>query len=280
MRKRWVIVGAVMVLSACSAAEVTADRDDDIATEHRVSKIVSATSPGTAKAKPESGTVTFADNEKKGTAEREFTYSWPSEVAEIPELAAELKERRAADLAGQKNGWTDQIDNCPPESESCSMSAFELEWQVVADTPRFLSLSNSFYIYAGGAHGMHGRGSLIWDKQERRSLDPYDVFTSLEAVENAMGDRACTLLNREREKRRGMPVEPGNWPDQCVAMGDETVLFFGSSGKGKIDRIGIYYAPYIAGPYAEGDFEFTLPVTEAMMQAVKPQYRGAFARAQ
>ncbi len=37
------------------------------------------------------------------------------------------------------------------------------------------------------------------------------------------------------------------------------------------------YTPYVAGAYAEGDFEFTLPVSPAMLRAVKPDYRDAFA---
>ena len=44
-----------------------------------------------------------------------------------------------------------------------------------------------------------------------------------------------------------------------------------------IDRIGLIADPYVAGSYAEGAYEVTLPVTRAIIGTVKPEYRGAFA---
>ena len=43
------------------------------------------------------------------------------------------------------------------------------------------------------------------------------------------------------------------------------------------DRIGILIGPYEAGPYAEGGYEVTLPVTPAILAVVKPEYRASFA---
>ena len=64
--------------------------------------------------------------------------------------------------------------------------------------------------------------------------------------------------------------------DQCIDPTASTVIL-GSSNKQQFDRIGILIAPYEAGPYAEGDYEITLPVTKAVLAAVKPQYRSVFA---
>ena len=36
-------------------------------------------------------------------------------------------------------------------------------------------------------------------------------------------------------------------------------------------------APYAAGPYVEGDYEVTLPVTAKLLALVRPQYRKFFA---
>ena len=54
-------------------------------------------------------------------------------------------------------------------------------------------------------------------------------------------------------------------------------MILGSSNGKAFDRIGILVAPYEAGPYAEGDYEITLPVTDAVIAAVKPEYRPSFA---
>ena len=50
-----------------------------------------------------------------------------------------------------------------------------------------------------------------------------------------------------------------------------------SSNRRAIDRLGLLVGPYVAGAYAEGSYDITLPVTPAVLKAVKPEYRGAFA---
>ena len=82
-------------------------------------------------------------------------------------------------------------------------------------------------------------------------------------------------LGAERKKRMGADfVDDGFFP--CPAIADLTLLV-GSSDKRAFNRIGLIAAPYVAGSYAEGPYEVTLPVTPALLEAVKPDYRGAFA---
>ena len=54
-------------------------------------------------------------------------------------------------------------------------------------------------------------------------------------------------------------------------------MILGSSNRKTFTRIGILVAPYSAGPFAEGTYEVTVPVTPAIIAAVKPQYRASFA---
>lgn len=216
--------------------------------------------------------VSFIDNEEENGGTREFSVAWPNQVAAIPALEKILKTQRDSELAQQKRSWAEAVADCPEEFVSCRSNAFNLEWQVVADLTRFLSLSNSLYTYGGGAHGNYARGALVWDRDKGEAINPKAMFTSLGVLGDAIGGRACALLNAEREERRGEPISPGGWPDHCVSM-DETVLFLGSSDGQSFDRLGVYYAPYVAGPYAEGDFEFTLPVTQSVIEAVRPEYR-------
>jgi hypothetical protein len=86
------------------------------------------------------------------------------------------------------------------------------------------------------------------------------------------------VLDRERAKKRGEPVKPGSTDefDKCIDPVENTVIL-GSSNRQAFDRIGVLVGPYAAGPYAEGDYEVTLPVTAAVLAAVKPEYRNAFA---
>jgi hypothetical protein len=56
-------------------------------------------------------------------------------------------------------------------------------------------------------------------------------------------------------------------------------MILGSGDRQHFTRIGILIGPYEAGPYAEGDYEITLPVTPEVLAAVKPEYRADFAAA-
>nr|WP_298926040.1 DUF4163 domain-containing protein [uncultured Erythrobacter sp.] len=286
MLKQMLAGAAMIALTACSAAE---EFSEDVAEETSgqapgapdIANPEPPAPPETPDASTQAG-VKYENNTETNDGDeggsREFSYSWPGEVAAIPALAAELETQRDKELAQQKTWWEEARADCPPVSASCSNFSFELGWQVVADLPRYLSLSSGFYIYTGGAHGNSGRSSLVWDREEETSIEPKAMFASLDALDAAISETACAMLNKERSKRRGGDSygSEGEWPNQCVTM-NETVLFVGSSGGDKFDRLGVYYAPYIAGAYAEGDFEFTLPVTPAVIDALKPEYRGAFA---
>ncbi|GMN03223.1 PdaC/SigV domain-containing protein [Erythrobacter sp. MTPC3] len=273
-------LAALTALAACSSPEEMGE-DVGVAIAETAS-IASASAQAVPDApKPVAeGAFRFEDTEEEGGAQRRFLYTWPKQVAAIPALAEVLEEERTAQLTEQQELWADMGASCPPDSASCRTATYEAEWSVVADTDRFLSLSSSIYTYTGGAHGNFGRGSIIWDREAGRSIDPVQFFTSPAALDDAIGDRACAMLNKEREERRGepVPVVATDWPNQCVDIA-EAVIFLGSSSGAKFDRIGVYYGPYVAGPYAEGDYELTLPVSAAILEAVEPAYRDAFAPA-
>lgn len=269
---RWTLIaGAAASLLACSSPEEMAAGVEEGRDDSALAELERQTGAGAQ-------AVAFTDSEEVENGERTFAYSWPAQVSAIPALAGLLTGRRDDALKGQKNEWAGSIADCPVEAFSCRNASFSLSWEVVANLENYLSLSSSFESYSGGAHGIYGRSALIWDRGKEEAIEPVQLFVSSKALQSAIGADACAALNRERAKRRGGPVEQGSdsWADECVAI-DDTVLFIGSSNGKAFDRIGVYYGPYVAGPYAEGDFEFTLPVTAEVFEAVKPQYRGAFA---
>ncbi|BBC74139.1 conserved hypothetical protein [Altererythrobacter sp. B11] len=207
-----------------------------------------------------------------------FEYSYPAAAGKIPELAALLDKRldeRKADLAKESVEAREEArDNGFPYNKH----SYNAEWKVVANLPDWLSLSSEVSTYSGGAHGNYGYGSLVWNKADKRAIEAEDMFLSDKALDKALGEKLCDLLNAERKKRRG-PDVPDMGVDeftQCVPVSDATVLV-GSRGGKLFDRVGIIYGPYAAGPYAEGSYELTLPVTRAVLDAVKPRYKAAFA---
>ncbi|MBY6217102.1 DUF3298 and DUF4163 domain-containing protein [Qipengyuania aquimaris] len=221
--------------------------------------------------------VSFNDDEKRSGGTREFAYSWPAKVSEQADLAAMLEAERDEALAEQKSEWEQSLVDFPGDCVTCKARGFEKEWKVVTDLPGWLSLSADTYVYTGGAHGMTGKQSLVWDKERSAAIKGIEMFNSPVALENALGAKLCDALDRARSRRRGATVNRtsgGSFSD-CPGLDEATVLV-GSSNEQTFDRISVYFGPYVAGPYAEGAYELNFPVTASVIDAVKPDYANAF----
>lgn len=220
----------------------------------------------------------------KQTAEKdggnwEFEYSWPQAVSAQPELAKQLAAERDKALAQDRAEWEQQVAEMKGQGDcgGCRARSYGKAWEVVADLPGWLSLSANLSSYSGGAHGMYGMQSLIWDKAAKTSMDGVALFQSPAALQKALGNSLCDALNRERVKKGMEPIAEGGGEVFPACPGiDEATVLVGSSNRKTFDRITVYYGPYIAGSYAEGAYELDFPTTAAMVAAVKPAYRAAF----
>lgn len=253
------------VMAGCSGEQAPAEAGPDSA--------VAATG-STPPVQP----VVFENSEKRGEYEREFKYNWPAEANAVPELVARFVAERDAALAEQKQDFEEALrEFAGQDCVGCINRSYDKEWAVVADLPRFLSLSATIYMYTGGAHGNGNYDALVWDREAGKVLAGADLFTSPAALQGALGDAWCKGLTRERKQRLGDDYsEDSFFP--CPDIAELTVLL-GSAGKQSFDRIGLLAAPYVAGSYAEGSYEVTVPVSEAVIAAVKPEYRSYFAAA-
>jgi len=97
--------------------------------------------------------------------------------------------------------------------------------------------------------------------------------TAAAALQAAIRTDYCARLKAEQRRRKQGDVSSMN---VCLPVKDLTILLGSTNGRA-IDRIGLTADPYVAGSYAEGAYEVTLPVTRAILTAVKPEYRGGFA---
>ena len=208
-----------------------------------------------------------------------FTYSWPAAAGNIPALA----ERLESQLEKSKRALIDSANKGKEEAESNGFPYntyyFSEKWKVVASLPGWLSLSGDFSTYTGGAHGNYGRETIVWDKTVGRGFPAIEMFTSPRALGDALGDKLCTALDAERaKKRKGQPKDKGLAEfDKCPSVAEATVLVGSSNGR-TFNRIGVWFGPYVAGPYVEGAYELTFGVDQAMIETVKPAYRTAFSR--
>ena len=199
-----------------------------------------------------------------------FTYSIPPKAAAYPSLSAwfasEETRLRSAAMAQAVAGQHDAAD------AGIAFNSYETSrvWEVVADLPRFLSLSEQLYDYTGGAHGNTSYAALVWDKPMKLRRQPLAFFSSPDALKDAVTTVFCQKLNARRDTA-GQP-EYSPCPDPS-----KEVLILGSTTGKRFDRIGFLLPPYEAGPYAQGSFDITLPVTPAILAAVRPEYRVYFA---
>lgn len=207
----------------------------------------------------------------------EFEYAYPAAADAIPALKAKLD----ADLAAQR---AELVEEAREGAESAKGSDYSyhpysrtLDWKVVTDLPHWLSMSTIVATFTGGAHPNYVYDALLWDKVANRQRDVIELFTSKQALSGALRQAFCDALDRERTKKRGEPVTRGSGElfTDCLDPVDYTVIL-GSAGRHGFDRIGILIPPYEAGPYAEGGYEVTLPITAKVLAVVKPEFRTSF----
>lgn len=203
-----------------------------------------------------------------------FDYAYPAQAAAIPALKAWLDRdatKARADIA-------ELAIPDPKLSRPVMALGHSTAWQVVTDLPGWLSLSAQRWEFTGGAHGNPWTEALLWDKAAKRRRAATDLFTSKAAFSAAIRAPFCAALDRQRAEKRGAPVNraSGDMFDECIDPLESTVILGSADGR-HFTRIGVLVDPYEAGPYAEGAYEVTLPVTPAVLRAVKPQWRGAFA---
>lgn len=253
---------SLLALAACSPASETAPPDK-------------ANVAATATASASSAEGVSVEEE---TDLLSYKFAYPAEIGAIPALAREIqgradtvKSEMQADAASDQSGANEA--GFPYRQHSLSE-----EWKVAADLPDWLSLTREFATYTGGAHGMYGVTSLVWDKQAGRSIEGIGMFTSPAALTAAIAETYCPALDQQRQQKNGMAPDPTGPFGQCPDVTELTVIP-GSSNGHTFDRIGFYAGPYVAGSYAEGSYEVTLPVDAGIMAAVKPEYTAAFSAA-
>ena len=264
---------SIALLAACSSEAPPAAK---AATGNSHSSSTSVSTSTGAKASASSATGGGASKVEESSDLYEFDYRYPAEAGRISALRAWLDADRAKARA-------QLVEDATSGQAEAKQSGFEYHayaqgraWEKVAETPRFLSLSLLVSEYTGGAHPNYGFDSLLFDKQAGERIAPLALFTSPAALDAVIQRPFCAMLDKERGKRRGEPVvSDGSMFNDCIKPSEQTVILGSSTGR-TFDRIGVLIGPYAAGSYAEGDFDITLPVTAALLRAVRPEYRAAF----
>lgn len=206
-----------------------------------------------------------------------FDYAYPAQAGAIPGLKAWLDAEIVKERAELAAGAREARAEAKKEGFPFNAHSHATGWEVVTDLPGWLSLSAAISTYQGGAHPNHWFAGLLWDKTAGQRRAPLDLFASKQALSKAIRTEFCAQIDRQREEKRGEKIDrnSGEMFNDCIDPAEQT-LILGSSNRKTFDRIGVLVAPYEAGPYVEGEYEATVPVTAAVIAAAKPEYRAAF----
>lgn len=268
---------ACFAIAACQQSDSAVSSPQSSATTANAAAPVGATESVSAKA----DTKTAASEAHKVDVENDFysfQFSYPAAAGAIPELKAWFDDKAATQQRDLEKLSREMREAAKQEGFPYRAYGEWSDWKVVTELPDWLSLSATVGTYTGGAHPNHNFDALLWDKRAKMRRQPADLFLSKQALANAVQTDFCRILDRERQKKRGDAVDYSGFDDSFNGCIDpfEGQLILGSSTGETFNRIGFLVPPYAAGPYAEGDYEVTLPVTKEIVSAVKPEYRQFF----
>ncbi len=206
----------------------------------------------------------------------EFHYGWSAEAAAVPELAARFRQEMEKGEAELIGGAKD--DKASREKQGFDFHGFmsSTQYETAGQSERLLSLKVDVGSYEGGAHGNHGIGSLLWDRQTRKEIKDTDLFADAANRDRLLTQRWCDALNNAREEKRGEPVGGGGLFDDCPKLDEIAIIPTDRDKNGRFDLLTLIASPYVAGPWAEGDYEIELAVTPDLVAGLKSDYRAGF----
>ena len=203
-----------------------------------------------------------------------FSFSWPGSIPQKLEsrFKAEESKLKAELVAGARE---DRAERAKQGFEYHPHSASR-SYEYSGRSGRLMSLMSSSYGFTGGAHGSSGSGAILWDNVLGREISIQDPLLPGTSWTGAIRQPFCVLLDRERQKRRGEPVRKDDLFGNCPEYKELTVLLSDTNKDARFDHIDVIADQYVAGPYAEGPYEISLPITDAMIDRLKPEYRFSF----
>lgn len=154
----------------------------------------------------------------------------------------------------------------------------DIAWTLTAATPRLLSARESWFDDTGGAHPNHGWNGLLWNIPEDRAIPRAELFRP-DADQAKLEQGLCEAIKAAKVQRVGAQEaaeEAGSWP--CPRWADSDFVFAPSTVHGKLGGLVFLFDPYSLGPYAEGDYQVTVPLAE-FQGALSPAYADEFAGA-
>lgn len=195
----------------------------------------------------------------------------PAEIVNYPALHTMLYDREVAGLKTfaakaetDRKASTGQFPWRPYGRQG--------QWFLAAEAPPLVALRALWFEDTGGAHPNHGGASLLWDTAANREIQPKALFR--DGADMSVLDKAiCDAVATAKTHREG--AVPLNDMFSCPKWSQTVLIPAPSALTGKIGGLTAIIDPYVVGPYSEGDYEVTVPVS-AFQNLLAPAYAEAF----
>ena len=208
---------------------------------------------------------------KSNTANLQYSWRVPPEVGVEPPLFEVMRGKAQA-------GFAAGLAQANADATAAKKAGFPVHqytdlryWTVTADTTRLLALTGLLYGYTGGAHGNTGYDSVIWDRKTRTAISLPSLFSDRAKARAIIEPLVCKALAAEQKERRGGQKMAPEF-EKCPPLSQATLVPYGGMTP-VAHSLRVIFAPYVAGPYAEGSYEITIPWPEAVKPLVKPEFR-------
>lgn len=197
-----------------------------------------------------------------------FRWSLPAEASLEPALVRLMRKEALAD----REATLVQAKQASAPGQRKFQSEWHERWLPEAETDLLLAFSTHHYEFTGGAHGIMAFRSVIWDRSAEQRISFGQLLTDRKAAMAAVKPVFCKALDDERKERRGGQL--GSDFADCL---DPAAYPIVPEGEGEISSFRVLVPPYEAGPWSEGTYEISLPVS-LIRPFLLPRYAPAFAR--
>jgi hypothetical protein len=114
----------------------------------------------------------------------------------------------------------------------------------------------------------------LWDKASGREVKFKSLF--MRSPTTILRPGYCRDLAAQRKEKLGNDVPDSTIWERCPDPLTLAVVPTDKDRNGRFERLVVTASPYAVGSYAEGEYVVTLPVTRALIQSLKREYRTSF----
>lgn len=188
----------------------------------------------------------------------------PADGVLFEKLVADAQPKMAEHAKYAAETWTLMGPN------SQRQLGFEIDWRVAYESDRLISLDKSTYDNGGGAHPNFYLNSLLWDKQQEKTIGLADLFTDSSENSAALKMLSVNLFGQWeaefKEKSNSDEIDGYalEWAQKALAPSVNNFEAFvliakeGAEG-GAATGLTFQYSPYKLSAYVFGSFSFDVP---------------------